>query len=92
MVRVQDNPARERFELRIGDQFAFADYRREKGQVVFLHTEVPTAWRGTGIGSELARGALELVRERGEKVVPRCSFIAAFIERNAEFQDLRAAR
>lgn len=87
---VEDNPKQSRFELAIGEQLAIADYRREPGRVVFVHTEVPSALRGQGIGSELARGALELVRKRGEKVVPRCSFIAAFLDANPEFDDLRA--
>jgi predicted GNAT family acetyltransferase len=43
---------------------------------------------GQGIGSKLARGALEQARTHGLKVVPKCPFIAAFIAKNAEFADL----
>jgi predicted GNAT family acetyltransferase len=88
---VEDNPAQSRFELATGEELAIAVYRREPGRVVFVHTEVPLALRGKGIGSELARGALELVRQRGDKVVPRCSFIAAFLDANPEFDELRVA-
>ena len=55
-----------------------------------LHTEVPDAVSGKGFGSELARGLLEKIRERGEKVVPRCPFLAAYIRKHPEFQDLVA--
>jgi predicted GNAT family acetyltransferase len=51
---------------------------------------VPPALSGQGIGSKLARGALEQVRARGLKVIPKCPFIAAFIAKNAEFADLVA--
>ena len=36
----------------------------------------------------LVRGALELARAQGYKVIPRCSFITAFIRKHPEFQDL----
>jgi uncharacterized protein len=85
---VKDNPRLNRFELETDGQLAFAAYQREHGVVTFTHTEVPHAFRGKGIGSALAKGALELARERGERVVPRCSFIATFMRKHPEFQDL----
>jgi predicted GNAT family acetyltransferase len=85
---VKDNPERQRFELDVGGQLAIAEYRRVPGLITFVHTEVPHALRGQGRGSELARGALELVRESGDRVAVRCSFIEDFIDKNAEYQDL----
>ena len=52
------------------------------------HTEVPAALRGQGIASRLTRGVLETARAQGLKVVPRCSFVAAFMSRHPEFNDL----
>lgn len=85
---VRDNPERQQFELERDGHVAFATYRREPGRTIILHTEVPAALRGGGIGSELARGALELVRARGDKLVARCPFVAAYVQRHPEFQDL----
>lgn len=85
---VDDNPAEHRFELKAGGHVALAYYRLAPGVITFTHTEVPSALSGQGIGSKLARGALEQVRARGLKVVPKCPFIAAFIAKNAEFADL----
>ncbi|HWV53350.1 GNAT family N-acetyltransferase [Pseudorhodoplanes sp.] len=87
---VTDNPAEHRFELKAGDHVAVAYYTLRPGIITFTHTEVPTALSGQGIGSKLARGALENVRARGLKVVPKCPFIAAFMAKNAEFSDLLA--
>jgi len=54
------------------------------------HAEVPSALEGRGLGSKLVRATLDQVRSEGLKVVPRCSFVAAFIRRHAEYADLLA--
>ena len=87
---VRDEPARQRFELAVGDELAFIDYRRDGRIVTMTHAEVPPALRGGGVGSELVAGALALVRARGEKVVPLCSFVAHYIGRHVQAQDLLA--
>jgi predicted GNAT family acetyltransferase len=87
---VTDNAAEHRFELAVGDHLALAYYTLKPGVITFTHTEVPPALSGQGIGSKLARGALEQVRSRGLKVVAKCPFIAAFIAKHAEFADLLA--
>ena len=84
---VTDNTADHRFELEAGGHVAVAYYTLANGVITFTHTEVPPALSGQGIGSRLARGALEQVRARGLKVVPKCPFIAAFMAKNAEFAD-----
>jgi uncharacterized protein len=89
---VHDNKNLHRFELTIGGVTAFSEYTREPGVVTFVHTEVPEALSGKGVGSALARGALDLVRARGEKVIAHCPFIAAFIKKHAEYQDLLAEK
>ena len=85
---VRDNPDQSRFELEEEGVTAIAVYRRAGNVVTFTHTEVPTGFRRKGVGSELAQGALDLVRARGERVVPECPFIRKFIERHPAYQDL----
>jgi predicted GNAT family acetyltransferase len=87
---VRDNPALARFELNIDGHVAVANYRMAGDVMTFTHTEVPRQLRERGIGSELVQGALEAVRARGLKVVPRCSFISTYIARHPEFIDLLA--
>jgi predicted GNAT family acetyltransferase len=90
-VGVTDNAALQRFELPLaGGALARIDYRRT-GDVLWLdHAEVPSEFEGHGVGSRLVRGALERVRERGERVVPVCGFVAAWMRRHPEFDPLRA--
>lgn len=90
MTVVRDVLARQRYELDAGDACAFIDYRRTGGVVTMTHAEVPTALRGGGIGSLLVAGALALVRERGEKVVPLCPFIEHYMRRHPDVHDLLA--
>jgi predicted GNAT family acetyltransferase len=85
---VRDDAAAQRYEMDIAGKSAFITYRRAPGVVTLLHAEVPQELRGQGIGSRLVRGALELARAQGYKVVPRCPFVAHFAKKHAEFQDL----
>ena len=85
---VRDNEDQHRFELVVDGRTAFSQYRLASGTITFLHTEVPKELEGHGIGSRLAQGVLEAVRAKGLKVVAKCPFIAAYIRKHAEFQDL----
>jgi predicted GNAT family acetyltransferase len=85
---VRDNTESHRFELEIDDHVAKAWYRRQGNVITFTHTEVPPELEGKGVGSRLARGALDAVRAAGEKVVALCPFIAAYMRRHREYDDL----
>ncbi len=85
---IRDNALQGRFELDIEGDIAFAAYRKADGQLVIFHTEVPIGLRRRGIGSRLVRGVLDQARGRGLKVVPQCSFVAAFIGNNPEYRDV----
>ena len=87
---IKDNTARHRYELIIDGATAFVTYRRRPGAVTFVHTEVPEALEGRGIGSRLARHVLDAARRDGLKVVPMCPFIDAWMKRHPEYDDLRA--
>jgi predicted GNAT family acetyltransferase len=87
---VRNNPTRNRYELEVDGHLAVAVYSLAPGVITFVHTEVPKELGGRGVGSTLARGALEDVRRQGLKVVVRCSFIRAFMAKHPEFNDLLA--
>ncbi|MGD0865209.1 MAG: GNAT family N-acetyltransferase [Rhizomicrobium sp.] len=87
---VTDNAALSRYELKTDGGIAFVRYRSSAGVRTFIHAEVPSVLRSNGVGSELARGALELAQSQGYKIAPQCPFIAAYIRKHSEFQDLVA--
>jgi uncharacterized protein len=88
---VTDNLARRRYELDVPGGHAYIDYRREAGVVTMVHAEVPPQMQGRGIGSVLVKGALDLARGQGERVIAACPFVAAYIRRHPEYFDLLAA-
>ena len=59
---VSDNPAMSRFEMPSGDAIAFIEYRRAGDRIVLIHTEVPEALSGQGVGSKLVAGVLDQIR------------------------------
>ena len=87
---VRDDSARQRFELEVDGVLAFVGYQRDGRKLLLTHAEVPPALRGEGVGSALVKGTLALARARGEKVVPLCSFVAHYMRRHPEVQDLLA--
>jgi predicted GNAT family acetyltransferase len=88
MASVRDNKAENRFELDVGNAVAFANYRRTPSAVIITHTETPHALRGQGIASELVKGALELIRADGRKVIAGCGFVVDYLNKHPEFADL----
>jgi predicted GNAT family acetyltransferase len=87
---VRDNPARARYELELAGGTAFVTYSRAPGVITLLHAEVPRALEGRGHGSALLRGVFDHVRAGGDKLIPLCPFIAAYLRKHPEFEDLRA--
>jgi hypothetical protein len=90
MTTVRDNKAQNRFELDVENQIAFANYRATASAVIITHTETPRALRGRGIASELVKGALDLIRADGRKVVAGCGFVADYLHNHPENRDLMA--
>lgn len=90
MSEVTQNPALSRFELEVDGHIAAAHYEQKGGVITFTHTEVPPELGGRGVGSQLAKGALDWVRALGLKVVAQCPFVAAYIGKHPEYQDLLA--
>jgi uncharacterized protein len=85
---VRDNAALKRFELEVDGNTAYLYYRLEPGVITLVHTEVPPALGGRGVGSTLVRGALEAIRAKGLKVIVRCPFVSAYMGKHPEFNDL----
>jgi hypothetical protein len=90
MGAVRDNKVQSRFELDIEGQVAFAIYRETPQAVIITHTETPRALRGRGVASELVKGALELIRADGHKVIGACGFVVDYLAKHPEYRDLMA--
>ena len=88
-IEVRDRPETDRYEATVDGVVAgVAHYRRGPGTITFTHTVVDPAVQGAGLGSRLARVALDDARAAGLRVRPHCPFIRAWIERHPDYQDL----
>lgn len=81
---VVDESDEHRFVYRTGDDEAELVYRAEPGRLVLVHTEVPDAFRGHGIGGRLVRAAVERAEQRGETIVPECSYARGWLEQHPD--------
>jgi predicted GNAT family acetyltransferase len=89
-VEVKLNEAESRYEGWIEDLLAgFAEYQLTEKLIVFTHTEVDPHFEGKGVGSAIAKYALDDVRAKGEKqVLPLCPFIKGYIQKHPDYVDL----
>jgi len=88
-AEVVDVPEKSRYELRLGGRLVgLAAYRRRDGYVALTHTEVDEACEGCGFGSRLAAAALDDARRQGLRVLPLCPFIAHYVEKHPDYQEL----
>ncbi|MFI7444368.1 GNAT family N-acetyltransferase [Nonomuraea indica] len=91
-VDVVDNVERSRFEVHVDGKLAgLADYRLRGSTIAFTHTEVAADFEGQGLAGTMVRHALDASRDTGLRVVPLCSYVASYIERHPEYQDLLEA-
>lgn len=85
---VRHNAAAARFELDVDGVPAVCAYRREGATLLLTHTEVPPHAEGRGIAARLVRATLDWARREGLTVRPLCSYVAAYMRRHPETQDL----
>lgn len=85
---VRHNAAASRYEIEVDGRVAVVAYSLEGSRQVFTHTLVPPELRGRGLAEALVRAALDDASSAGRNVVPACSYVAKFIERNRQYQPL----
>jgi predicted GNAT family acetyltransferase len=85
-LAVTDNPDARRYEVTANGELAgILTYRLHDDRVVFLHAEVDPKFEGHGVGSRLAREALDDVIAQGKQITPLCPFVNDYIHRHPEY-------
>lgn len=56
--------------------------------IIIDHTEVSDALRGQGVGRELLDAVIEMVRQKGIKVMPLCPFAKSQFDKDASIRDV----
>ncbi len=71
-----------------GIRVGFVDAKAGDGVVELPHTEVDPAYGGRGFAAEIVAFALDDIRAQGRRVNPVCPYVARYIERHPDYQDL----
>lgn len=87
-LEVTQNKAENRFETRINSQLSKLDYIEDKDTFVITHVGVHPEHRGYGVAGKLTQAGLEYAKARSLRVVPMCSYAAAYMRRNSKYLDL----
>lgn len=87
-IEVIDNEERGRFEAHVGEYKGVMYYYHNEGSLVITHTGVPDELSGQGLAGYMTKTVLDGLRGRGLSVVPMCPYVAAYIRRHPEYQDL----
>ena len=91
-MNVRNNTDKQQYELLDGDQvIGRAEYSVSGNAVDMTHTEIQDGHEGEGLGSQLAKFALDDIRAQGKQVIPTCPFVADYIEKHPEYESLTAS-
>ena len=71
-----------------GQEVGLLVAQEREGVVLMPHTEVSDEAEGQGVGSTLARHALDAARDAGRRVRPTCPFVKGWIARHPAYEDL----
>ncbi len=86
--KINVNEADNQFELITPEGLALIAYEMEGDTMAILHTEVPEVLQGQGVGSDLAKFALDYAREKQLKVKVYCQFVQVYLKRHPQYQNL----
>ena len=89
-IEIRHENEQSRYTIAVDGELAgFADYRLEGQNIVFTRTEVDPGKREGGLAATLVQHALDDVRTSGTlAVVPQCTYVAHFIEKHPDYQEL----
>lgn len=90
-IEIVDEPASQRYVLKSQPSDAHISYVIRRDDVIaydLVHTFVSPDLRGGGLASRLAKFAIEHARQDGHKIIPTCSYIATYMQRHPEDNDV----
>lgn len=87
-VTVVNNKEKQRFELNLGTDIAYMEYRFQNNVKVLMHTYVPEKYRGKGNALKFIQQVLDDLRKAKTKVMVNCAAVSRFIKEHPEYNDL----
>ena len=88
-MEIKHDITNQRFYTMVEGREAYLQYLIvDKNVLNYYKTYVPNELRGKGIAGKIVEAALNYARENNLKIIPSCSYVDTFIERNKNFEDL----
>ena len=84
--KIEHNKSKKRFETTVDDYLSVLEYKLFDEGIIFTHTGVPEELEGMGIGSALAKTALDYAIDNHMKIIPICPFVKYYIGKHPEYQ------
>jgi predicted GNAT family acetyltransferase len=84
-LEVAHNQSENRFETWIDGYLSKLDYIQDGKNFVITHVGVHPELRGQGVAGRIVQVSLEYAKENSLRVVPMCSYAAAYIRRHPEY-------
>jgi len=81
---VIDDTTHEQFAVTMEGATARLAYELDDGRLLLLHTEVPEAFRGHGVGGRLVEAALAKARSDNLTIVPWCPYVRQWLKERPE--------
>lgn len=73
------------FELLVEGHRCVLDYTLHNNVMTVTHTGVPSELGGRGLAADLTKFALDHAQSQGWKVIPQCSYVAAYVKKHPEY-------
>jgi uncharacterized protein len=87
-LEVTHNEADHTFEVWIDGYLSKLDYIQDKNNFVITHVGVHPQLRGQGVAGKIVEVGLEYAKQNSLRVIPMCSYAAAFIRRHPQYMEL----
>ena len=88
MNTIEHNLAGHCFELKLEGHRCVLDYTLHNKVMTVTHTGVPNELGGRGLAADITKFALDYARSQNWKVIPQCSYVAAYIKKHPEYASL----
>ena len=87
-LNVVNNKDKHRYELNLGTDIAYMEYRFQNDTKVLMHTYVPEKYRGKGNALKFIQQVLDDIRKAKSQVMVNCAAVSRFIKDHPEYNDL----
>lgn len=87
-LEVTHNQADHTFEVWIDGHLSKLEYIQDDKNFVIAHVGVYPEFRNQGLAGKIVEAGLEYAKQNSLRVIPMCSYAAAYIRRNPQYIEL----